>query len=277
MKTIVTHVYPDLDAISSCWLIRRYLPGWEEADFVFVPAGTTYEGNDPDIHPDIIHVDTGLGRFDHHQTDEYISAAELVFEFLKKEKHVPTEDREGLERMVRHITEIDHFAEAYYPEPTSDRYEFGLSQVIDNLHIGTKSNHSTADCVLLILDSILSQFKSKLIAESEIKKGLVFQSKWGKTIAMETTNEDTLKLALKMGFSLVLRKDPELGNVRIKTLPKKELNLTPLYEKLHSADAKATWFLHSSKNMLLNASAKNPTMIPTSLALKRVIEIIKSI
>ncbi len=44
MKTIVTHLNPDLDAMAAIWLIRRFLPGWSKARVEFVPAGETFEG-----------------------------------------------------------------------------------------------------------------------------------------------------------------------------------------------------------------------------------------
>ena len=40
MKIVVTHTAPDWDAIGSVWLIKRYLPGWQDAKVEFVPAGT---------------------------------------------------------------------------------------------------------------------------------------------------------------------------------------------------------------------------------------------
>ena len=39
MKIVVTHTSPDMDAITSVWLIKKFLPGWETATVRFVPAG----------------------------------------------------------------------------------------------------------------------------------------------------------------------------------------------------------------------------------------------
>jgi hypothetical protein len=114
-------------------------------------------------------------------------------------------------------------------------------------------------------------------AEEAIKSSFVFHSRWGKSLAMESKNEEALKLALKSGFKLVLKKDPDRGNARIKTLPDKKLDLSPLYKEIIKHDKKGTWFLHVSKNMLLNSSSKNPNFIPTSLSLKKLIEIIKGL
>ncbi len=277
MKTVVTHIHPDLDAITSVWLVTRFFPGWEEASIELVAAGTTYNNQSPDADPNIIHVDTGLGKFDHHQTDAYTSATKLVYEYLLSNNFITAADREALERLVTHVNDIDHFAEVHFPEPTSDRYEFTLSQIIEGLNSTLTTSGQVLSCVLLMLDALLRIFKNKTKAEEEIKKGFVFSSKWGKSLAMETRNEEAMKLSLKMGYSLVIRKDPIKGNIRIKTLPKKELDLTPIYNRLKELDPKATWFLHSSKNILLNGSSKGPNMVPTTLTLQLVIEKIKEI
>jgi len=84
MKTIVVHIGPDLDAITSVWLVKKYFPGWEEAALAFVPAGTTLNKLPPDDNPEVVHVDTGFGKFDHHQTDADICAAMLVYAEIKK-------------------------------------------------------------------------------------------------------------------------------------------------------------------------------------------------
>ena len=41
MKLIVTHLRPDLDAATAAWLIYTHLPGWSNAEFRFIPAGST--------------------------------------------------------------------------------------------------------------------------------------------------------------------------------------------------------------------------------------------
>ena len=110
-----------------------------------------------------------------------------------------------------------------------------------------------------------------------IKKGFIFQSYLGKSLAIETKNEETIKLALKKGFSLVVRRHPDAGFTRIKTLPDKKLSLKPVYEKIIKIDKKGSWFFHISGHMLLNGSSGNPKLIPTSLSLNKIIEIIKSV
>lgn len=277
MKTIVTHKSVDLDAVASSWLVKRFLPGWQEATHAFVDAGKTLNNKDPDENPDIIHVDTGLGRFDHHQTPAHTCASKLVFEYLVREGHMKKHLIPPLERMVTFINTIDHFGEVSFPEPDADRYEFLLSHFIEGVRSIFQEDEKVLNHLFIELDAILTLFKHKVHAEEDIKNGFMFNSYCGKSLVMETKNEEAIKLALKKGFSFVARKNPEKGNIRIKTLPDKKYDLTSLYEKIIKADPKATWFLHVSKHMLLNSSAKNPHFIPSSLSLHRLIEIIKEL
>lgn len=278
MKTIVSHLSPDIDSITAVWLIKRFLPGWGEASLQFVPAGAALDDEVVDKNPEIIHVDTGQGRFDHHQSSDYTCAASLVFEFLKKEGNVKEKHKKALEKMINQITVFDHFGEVFFPDPDNDHYEFMLHKIIEGgLKSVLKEDADIASAVFPMLDSVFSIFTKKVQAEEEIKKGFVFKSYLGKSLVMETKNEETMKLAMKQGYKLVAKKDPERGNIRIKTLPGKKFDLTPVYEKILENDKKGTWFFHSSHNMLLNSSSKNPNFIPSSLSTNKLIEIIKGV
>lgn len=277
MKLIVTHLSPDLDSVTSSWLIKRYLPGWSEAKIVFVPAGETYNNQPPDSNKNILHLDTGLGKFDHHQTNEYTSATERVFKYLVEKNYIKKKDIEPIKRIVSYVTEIDNFAEAYYPQADDDRYDFSISQIIEGLKGVLKDDQKIIETGFVILEAVLQIFKNKIRAEKELTAGYVFQTKWGKAIAIETSNEEAVKLGLKKGFSIVIRKDPRKKHLRIKGLPGNKIDLTPLYIRFSNLDPKATWFLHSSKAMLLNGSAKNPKAIPTKLSLDKVIAMLKKI
>lgn len=275
MKTIVTHISPDLDAIASSWLIKRYLPGWDKAEHAFVPAGETYEGKKVDSNSDIIHVDTGLGRFDHHQLSERLSATKRVFDYLAEEGYVKEKDLEAVEQMTNFVTEIDNFGEVHFPDPANIRYTFSLHEFMYPLRGLLTSDQEFVSMVMLLLDSIFYSAKNNLKAEEEIKQGVILNTVWGKTLVMETANEAAIKYALKKGYDTVVRRDPENGTIRIKTQPDPAYDLTPLYEKLITVDARATWFLHGSKNMLLNGSSKNPQSVPSSLSLTQLIALLR--
>ena len=277
MKTIVTHLSPDLDAIASVWLIKKYLTDWENAEIQLVPTGTTLNNYAPDGNKNIIHVDTGLGSFDHHQSNEYISATKLVYKYLLKKDLIDSQEIKPLEAVIEYVNSTDHFAEVYYPEADSDRYDFMIRQLIDGLKAINHDQTNLFETVFQLLDAALIVFKNKEHAKEEIKKGFVFHSYLGKSLAIETKNEEAIKFALKKGFALVIRRNPESGFIRIKTLPDKKLSLKPVYEKILKIDKKGSWYFHISGHMLLNGSSGNQKLIPTPLSLNKIIEIVKSV
>ncbi len=277
MKTIVTHLSPDLDALASVWLIKKYLTDWNDAQIKFVPSGTTLDDQLPDIDQNIIHVDTGLGKFDHHQTNEYLSATKLVYKYLIGKDLIPSKEIKPIERIVEYVNATDHFAEVFYTNPDSDLYDFMIRQLIDGLKVINREEAKLVEIIFQLLEAVLIVFKNKVKAEEEIANGFVFKSYLGKSLAIETNNEETIKLALKKGFFLVIRRHPEVGFTRIKTLPDQKLSLRPIYEKILKIDKKGSWFFHISGHMLLNGSSGNPKLIPTSLSLNKIIEVIKSI
>ena len=277
MKTIVTHLSPDLDAIASVWLIKKYFPDWNNAQIKFVPSGTTLDDQLPDSDKNIIHVDTGMGKFDHHQTNDYTSATKLVYKYLVGRDLIEEKEIKSLEKIVEYVNSTDHFAEVFYSEPDADRYDFMIRQLVDGLKVINREESKLIETVFQLLEAVLIVFKNKVNAEEEIKNGFVFQSYLGKSLAIESKNEEAVKLALKKGFALVVRRHPEVGFTRIKTLPDKKFSLKKIYENILKIDKKGSWFFHISEHMLLNGSSGNPKLVPTSLSLNRIIEIVKSI
>ena len=298
MKIIVTHSAPDLDAITSVWLIKRFLQNWSDAVVKFVPAGTRLPNSKYQIEnsknpieisgeDEVIHVDTGLGPLDHHQTlSDKVCAASLTWDYVRQKGQMfeneqssgKIQDREeAISRMINVVVEDDHFKQVFYPNPTDDYYEFMLTDILDGLKLQKPNQDELyVSFVSECLDAILHNFENKIWAEQEIKEnGKKFESPWGKAIGFATINDDVIKLSQKMGYAIVVRKDPRKGYVRIKASPASSVDLTSVYEQLKKMDPEATWFLHVGKKMLLNGTPKNPKMIPTKLSLDAIISVLK--
>ncbi|HEX7042484.1 MAG TPA: hypothetical protein VF189_04495 [Patescibacteria group bacterium] len=305
MHIIVAHTSPDWDAIGSVWMLKRFLPGWENAKVEFVPAGersvrVANKKNEADeqivvkVGEDkIIHVDTGMTPLDHHQIyDTNICSTSRCWDYVLQENpvlHARTSDKRqdnkisAIGRIVDYIVALDHFQEVFWKDAASDIHEFSIYGVLE----GMKGLHPNQDDYYLgwgmdILDAMVVRFESRIWAEDEIEKGREFTTKWGKAIAIETINDSVIKLAQKMGFVVVVRKDPRKGYVRIKALPYKEgvvpdINLSLASEQMRKMDPEATWFLHVSNKMLLNGTPKNPKMVPTKLSLQEIISVLEKI
>lgn len=295
MKIIVTHMSPDWDAITSVWLIKKYLNGWQDAKVEFVPAGQRKgdaKGDSEVIElageDEVVHVDTGLTPLDHHQTqDVNISAASLTWDYVQSQfeksgNKLTPEHKEAVSRIVKIVVDTDHFKEVFWKDADADYHEFSLLGLLEGLKLQKQGKDAEYlnfgfDC----LDALIHTFENRIWAESEIEKGVKFETKYGHGMGFETLNDTVLKLAQKKGYVLVVRKDPRKGYVRIKTIPsteeKKGIDLTLAYEQLKKIDPDATWFLHVSKKMLLNGTPKNPKMRPTKLKLADIIRVLEKI
>ncbi len=281
-KLIVTHINPDLDAVASVWLLRKFnAREFGDAEVYFVPAGEriseeTLEAKE--LSPDeVVHVDTGLGKFDHHTRElasRPVCAASLVRDELV-ELYPDLEEDDALARMIDFFVEIDHFKEVFWPEPNADRYLFQLDEVLHHLKDIGVDDTGVVTFASKALDSVYAAFKVRVAAEKEVKEGIEFETPWGKGLGLETANDEVIKFAQKAGYSVVVRKDPQKGNVRIKAVPEKDIDLTEAFEAITAREPKATWYLHPAKTMLLNGSSKHINQVASKLTLREVIDILE--
>ncbi|HUW21663.1 MAG TPA: chromate resistance protein ChrB domain-containing protein [Candidatus Bathyarchaeia archaeon] len=278
MNKIITHVNPDLDAIFSVWLVKRFLPGWEKAKVCFVRAGQTLDNLAADSVPGVLHVDVGMGELDHHQFIGLTSATQLTWDYiLIKRKGQPLSplETEALNRLVPVVTEVDNGRTVAWPEITLDRSQLYL----DNLIYGLKKVITDDEVVvkegLMILDSLLKAFKDKIRAEEMIEnESIIFQSPWGKAIACKTGNEMILWEAEYRGYALVLKYDSTYRNrVKIYARFDSKVDLTKVYRQLSKIDSQADWFLHASKKLLLISS--RPEARGTSLSFEEIVALLK--
>jgi len=275
MKTIVTHLSPDLDAICAVWLIRKYLKGWDEADVVFVPAGSTLDRQQVDSDPSIIHVDTGNGQFDHHDSSEYMSAGRQVFDYLKFKQSIPRRDTDAVERVVEIVTFSDHFRDVFFVQPEEDYYLMFAKDLVHHYKAVARDDLEVISFGTNILNASLYGMKQKIRAEVDIEDGYVFKSIFGSGIALNCGNSQALVLAQKRGYMLVIQRNPQQHFVKIKLHPKSKKNLKKVHEYLEKKDSQATWIYHPSGKMIINGSAHNPNVVATKLSLDDLVTSVK--
>lgn len=286
-KLIVTHHAPDLDAISSVWLLKRFdSQKYANAKVAFVNPGDTISLERAEkefncqLH-EVTHVDTGLGEFDHHQMERAsreICAATLVFDYLKQVRPEIVNDL-ALVEMIKVIVDVDHFGEIYWPEAKENRFVFTLHELIHGHEsIEPHDDDSQLHFGMKALDCAYAEMTNRLKAEEIISnKGIEFSIKEGKCLGLETQNDESIKLAQVKGYILAIRKDSEFGHLRIKVRPDAKMNLEKLYQAIKEIDPKATWFYHASGKMLLNGSIKHRNQTASSLSLKSVIRLIEKL
>ena len=277
MKRVITHVNPDLDAVASVWLIKRFLPDWQEAEVKFTQAIDESDAN-VDSDPEVLYVDVGRGKLDHHQIKGYLSATKLTFDFInqqRKGQELKPSDKQALQTMIEVITAIDNARDLSWEESKDFRCEFYLHWLLSGLRGIGRTDLEVIDFAFLSLDAILHNLKVRIEAKKEIEqKSSEFQTLWGKAIALETGNESTLREGEKSGYVLVVKKNPDQGGVRIYARYDSEVDLKSAFDKLKEMDKNSDWFLHSSGKILLNES-RTKKMKPTKLSLKQVVEVLK--
>ena len=126
------------------------------------------------------------------------------------------------------------------------------------------------------LDAAYSALKQNLKAYEVIAhNGVEFELKAGTGLALESSNDDTIKVAQKQGYVIVVRKDPKLGNVRIKARPDSPIDLKKMYDLVCDKDSQGTWYYHNSGKMLLNGSHKHRNQVASKLSLEDVVRLLK--
>jgi hypothetical protein len=259
-------------------LIKRFLPGWNKARVKFVPAGETFEGKPVDSDGEVLHCDTGSGRFDHHQTDSFTCAANLVArEIFKVNEKVDDLKKKAIERMVVVINEDDHAHFLAWPEPASDRWDFGLSRALGGVVSNFKNcPEKIIEYFLVVLDGTFRIFLEKIEAEEMLETGLKFKTNWGRGIAVSSGNSEFPRLALKLGYAVVVRKRPKSSHLGIYGHWQKGVNFKKVFQKLKKKDPEASWYFHPDGCMILNKSINHPGRKPTRLSLEDVVEIVKA-
>jgi len=274
MKKIITHINPDLDAVAAVWLLKRFLLGWQEAEIDFIQADDKQIDKE---NEDLLYIDVGLGKLDHHLTNQYLSAAKLCWDYIKEiRKGEPLNELESqtIERLVEIVTEIDNACDLSWPEARNDRFQFYLHNLIDGWRELPLNDMEVVEEGFKMLDTILLNLKNKIRAEEELAKATLFKTKWGKGIGLETGNEHFLIFAEVQGYQVVFIKNPKNGGVRIHAQPGSKVDLTKAYNEVRKLDPQSDWFLHSSKKLLLN-QASVAKMRPTKLSLEEIMEVLK--
>lgn len=285
-KLLVTHHAPDLDAIGAVWMLKRFVAqDFADAKVTFVNPGETVavsEAQRLGYEPhETVHVDTGLGEFDHHQPDrgqQHLSATLLTYQYAC-ELHPELKYDKALAYLAEFVTDIDHFQEVNWHESDHLRYCFMIHQLISGMeHVSNNTDDTQLQFGITCLDSAYAVLTQNIKAEDILAtNGTTFEIKAGKALAIETPNDDTIKLAQKKGYILVIKKDPSEGNIRIKARPDAHLSLEALRDAIYAKDSQGSWYYHPSGKMLINGSNKHRNQKASSLSLEEVCQLVKEL
>jgi len=282
MHLLVTHHAPDIDAITSVWLLKRFDPEhFADSKVTFVDAGDSLKEETAlqmGFHMvDVTHTDTGGGEFDHHdpiKAKQRVCATSLVYDHACQVNPQHKDDW-ALQQIVEFALVDDHFEDFFYAEIGEPRYLFGLRGILHGSEVsGLHSDDSQLAFGFRCLDAIYGSLKERKKAMDELSTGIEFESKWGRSIGLNTSNQAAIRLAQMQGFNLVVQKDPRRGGINIKAAPKPEIDLTELFDRIQAADQVGGWFFHNGRHMIINNSS-HANQKPSPLSLVQMMEIVK--
>jgi hypothetical protein len=261
---IVGHLAPDLDCLVAIWILARF-GGATDASLEFVPAGRTLADQPVDADPTVIHVDTGGGRFDHHDSaDPTLSAAELV-------RRAVAPGDPALRQLVDQVTRIDN-ADAY-----SGRQPifFNITDLIAGYNaLYPNRPHHVAMAMLPNLDAWYEHEQRNLRLERAFDRRLEFQTRWGLGIAMSSDDGGSSRLAYSHGAVLYAYRDRR-GYMGIAAQRRSPVDLGPIYRDLKRVDGQADWYLHPSNRLLLCGTPKAPPRVASTLSLEQLVDVLK--
>jgi hypothetical protein len=261
--TIVGHLAPDLDCLTAIWIFIHF-DNAADAELEFVPAGTTWQQQPVDSNPRVIHVDTGGGRYDHHQRkSRNLCAAELV------RRAIAPRDP-ALERMVRQVGQIDNAT-----APAGELGFFNINALITgyNLLFPNRPRH-VAYAMLPNLDAWYEHEARQIRLEQAFAHRLEFDTPWGLGIAMESEDGGSSKLAYRYGAVLYAYRDGR-GWMGVAAQARSNVDLAPIYLDLQSVDQEADWYLHPNHRLLLCGSATAPARVLSRLSLPELVRVIQ--
>lgn len=267
MTTIVSHFSPDLDSIASSWIVYRFA-GLSGADFAFVGAGKTLNDAPPDADPNIIHVDTGFGRFDHHQPE--VAAPDVCAAKLVWQAFAP--DDLPLRRMVEYVIEVDNGRQ----DPGERAHPFSATGLISGLNdLYPNDPQRVMDSVLPLMDAWYETSKELIASEEAFERAEWFESHWGPAVFLDESIGAAQTLAYSQGAVVYVYRSKH-GWLGVNAAATSEVNLTPIADRLRDADPGAGWYLHPSKKLLLNGSKKAAPSSPSNLSLAELVDLVRA-
>lgn len=260
---IVGHLAPDLDCLTAIWVLLRF-GGAKNATLQFVPAGATLQDQLPDVDPRVIHVDTGGGRFDHHQRHSRdLCAAELV-------RRATAPNDAALKRMIRQVCRIDSAT-----APANEHGFFNIGALIAGYNsLFPNRPHHVAEAMFPNLDAWYEHEVRQIRLEEAFAKRLEFDTRWGLGIAMESEDGGSSKLAFGHGAILYAYRDGH-GWMGIAAQARSHVDLSLVYHDLRVVDEDADWYLHPNRRLLLCGTAKAPARKLSRLTLPQLVRVIQ--
>ncbi len=268
MKTLLTHPRPHLDDICGIWLIKKYLPGWADAEIDFTPATTTRRDDE-----ETLMVGIGRGKFDEHKGDIGESATTLVWKYLRDRVTDPL-DIAALDLLTEWVRKGDT-SEHNHAEMVAHGSWLPAEQLHASYVRHDKDSLALYGFGAELCENALLRDRNEVELGNDWKKRVEFETSWGRGVGLTTDASGADDYAYSAGFSLIVYVHSQSGYRGYRATPNSTVDLTATYAFLTETDPAASWFLHHSKKLLLAGSDVAPETPLSQLSLDQLIKAIR--
>lgn len=275
MRTIVTHVAPDWDAIGGVWLLKRY-GGLDASDVVFVNTGNP----DPAALEDAIAVvDTGRvfdptrRRFDHHQMPG--AAANETCATLQVVQHLVLARPDVDFNPIWPLIDLIYAGDTGKPAANESR-QMGIHALLSNKKRQGADNYALLMYGFDLLDNLAQSLISQCEARKSLESCTVYRSGDGLVVALRDAPMGATFAAHEAGARLVVfanydknaigilrggeGTDVHCGGLVSALLNDYDCGLDNIYAAVY--DELATWYRHQAGFFAGRGTDKAPSDKP---------------
>lgn len=271
-KILVTHVIPHLDDIAALWLLVRFDPSARHAPLRFIE--TSPEG--VKLPPGAVGVGVGRGRYDEHKGDRKDSAVSLVWKDLKRRGKLPGGLRgRALSELVDFVRRGD-MGEYIGKEGPGMPIATTLRALA---RLPGESSASAARVGFRLLDAMLELHEERVKIDAAIARGRKFMTRWGKGVGLtvEAVPGMVSERIAQLGYALVVLRYPSKGFLHVRATPRKGVDLSGLARIVMREEPQARWYLHHSKQMLLQGDWIAPISTRSRYGVDGMIKLIRKL
>lgn len=262
---IYTHVSPDLDAISSVWAVKRFIPRFANDSVTYVSANWNgAEMADPDIAVDIEAGGRGIKGEKDADGRPHSCFAAMV------KRYAPAEDQIAIKHLAAYIDAHDSYGSAIRHlapeiEITTAETLHAVSLVSIYSIIHKKYPSDCVDIMSTIFDGLLEKGRNRLRAEAEADLAKILPSgKVALTRNIDRNHPVNYKLFERGVRAVVYRFDYNIGIFRRNgdAIRMDHPDIKAVAEKAREA---SEWFSHPNGFLYCRGSRKAPSTTPSKV------------
>ena len=254
IRRVITHVCPDLDAISSVWFFMRFIAK-KQLDVKFVPA--SWDGHDMSPHDVALDIDAGGRGLKGRRT--FKGQVHSCFKFLV-EKYANNETRMILKPLVKFIDRNDTYGGVNKVGDFSKNKNhqitafIALSLALKAFRAVHNSDPLVFERMSELLDGVYKINKDFIKNQKDVlQKSIVV----GKTIILpEGGNGSSRGFLFKKGYEALVYVDG--NNIGLLTSGGLRANSPEVMKVIASAGESSEWFVHSAGYLVARGTRKDP-------------------